>query len=68
MILNFQRFVGSKLPHPTQEEIAAKRARTHGEWWPAFRLKFSVYDVVVNIFLFPWRQGVLSGQNGLSVV
>ena len=28
----FQRFVDSSLPLSTQEGIAAKRARTHGEW------------------------------------
>ena len=28
----FQRFMDSSLPLPTQEGIAAKRARTHGEW------------------------------------
>lgn len=30
-VFEFQRFVDSSVPLPTQEVIAAKRARTHGE-------------------------------------
>lgn len=68
----FQRVVNSSLPLPTQEGIAAKRARTHGEWscivacFPV-KIGFSVFNVVVNIFLFSWRYEVVSGQKGLFV-
>ncbi len=69
----FQRFVDSSLPLSTQEGIAAKRARTHGEWCCSVaciqdKIGVSVSDVVVSIIMFPWRHGVESGEKGLSVV
>lgn len=53
----FQRFVDSSLPLPTQEGVAAKKARTHGEWscivaCIPVKIGFSVFDNVVNMFLF----------------
>ena len=69
MIFEFQRCVDYSLPLPTQEEIVAKRARTHGEWWCSVsciqvKIGSSVSDVVVNIFLFLWRLWVVSGEKG----
>lgn len=61
-VFEFQRFVDSSVPLPTQEVVAAKRARTHGEWHCNIVCNQVEYVSLVNIFLFPWRQVVVSGE------
>ena len=59
-----QRFVQSPLPHPTQEAIAAKRQRTHGECSLLYQCFYTFSDIsslnrfahYCISFLFLWQQ------------